>query len=195
MKARKYVLALIVFLSICLFSSAKEYNLLAFEPIGLFNKTFSGYYSKITPEIGTQITFPLKYQEKTDANSLSIGVEYRKYLALDIRGFYFETNGYVMLHDQKGPDIFTLEPSIVIGYKVDTNQGLFVEPELEFSLPLIASSGSALEISENIYSIFRVVLGLNNVYSNSVFFAPRLIFSYDNDTLEASGLLYLGYGF
>ena len=196
MKLRKLASVLIFLFIISSAVLAIEYNLIAGEPLGLFNHTLSGYYSKISTQNRFKVTFPLKYQEQTDSKSLSAGIEYRKFLIYDAAGFYFETNGYIEVQDyQSKPDVFVLTPTFVIGYRVDTGQGVFVEPELVYTLPLISVGGSSLDISQNIDSTFNIVLGLDNVYPNGMFFAPRLQFSYHDGALEAFGKLYLGYGF
>jgi len=174
---------------------ATTFNLLAFEPIPLTSKLFSCYYSKVATDYGYVVTFPLKYQEQTNLKLLSSGVQYRTYLTEKNKGFYIETNAYFDLVDTSGPDTFSLTPNFVVGYKIDTNKGIFVEPEGLFYLPITASTDSSLTVASKVDSLFRIVLGLDNIWPNGFFLAPRVTFSYTDNDLKATGRLFIGYGF
>lgn len=195
MKTRKILLAIIFIITVSLTSFAADYNLLVFEPIGLASKVFSGYYSKVSEQNGYTVTFPLRYEEQSDTKLLNAGIKYRNYLTARTKGFYVETNGSFELYDTSGPDTVTLTPTFVVGYKIDSGQGIFIEPEALFSLPFVSTSGSGLTASERVETQFRVIIGLDNIWPNGIFFAPRVIFSYNEDTLDAKGKLFIGYGF
>ncbi len=159
------------------------------------SKLFSCYYSKVATDYGYVVTFPLKYQEQTNLKLLSSGVQYRTYLTEKNKGFYIETNAYFDLVDTSGPDTFSLTPNFVVGYKIDTNKGIFVEPEGLFYLPITASTDSSLTVASKVDSLFRIVLGLDNIWPNGFFLAPRVTFSYTDNDLKATGRLFIGYGF
>jgi hypothetical protein len=196
MKLDRLALVIIILTALTFSTSAAEYNLIAGEPLGLFNNTFSGYYSKISVRNAHVVAFPLSYSEAVNVKYLSAGVEYRKYLSGNLAGLYFETNLAASLQDKAyDPDILTLTPAFVVGYRIDAGQGLFVEPELTYTLPMVSVGGTALEVAKDFESSFNIVLGLDNVYPNGIFFAPRLSFSYSGGTLHAVGKLFLGYGF
>ncbi|HHY18889.1 MAG TPA: hypothetical protein GX522_03240 [Firmicutes bacterium] len=196
MKIKKWTIA-IIFLIFMLstISLATNINILAIEPIGFANKLYSGYYSKIAISKNYVLTFPLLYQEKENLNILETGVKYRNYLSHNHEGLYLETNGYFKLEDVPGPDdTLTITPGIVVGYRIDTQQGLYIEPEGHFVYP-IYSNADGIHFSEAFESDFRVTIGLDNLWPNGFFLAPRVIFSYANDTLKTNGCLYIGFGF
>ena len=193
---RKKCLITFILLMLTVTVFANEINLIAVEPLAIPRKQFSAYYSKVSPKGGSQFTFPLKYQELTDYKKLTSGIVYRTYVEGEPNGFYFEGCSYFDLLDRTGSnDTFSIIPAFTIGYRIDTEQGIFIEPEGYFYYPISSTVGSPLKFAEKVSNEFRITVGLDNIWPNGFFLAPRATFSYKENSLFAIGHLYVGYGF
>ena len=114
MKLNRLALVIIILTALTFSTSAAYYNLIGGEPLGLFNTSFSGYYSTYLLEM-LICCVSAELQRGSHAEFLSrAGGGIPQYLSGNLTGLYFETNLAASLQDKAyDPDILTLTPLLL----------------------------------------------------------------------------------